>query len=404
MVQQDKDKYASILKEVSRWKSLKIITNVQAEKIKSLYKHGASEEKRLGITNYIAIFGSIMIGVGVILFFALNWSSIPKSVKVISIMAGMIASYHIGYLMKFEKVNLPRVGGALIFLGGIIYGAGIVLIAQIFNISTHWPSGFLYWAVGLIPIAYLILSLPVIYLALIGFGFYVGSEAYYWFGYVERYYNISYAFFLIFLSLGIFYYCLGSIHEKKGRIAKLSYPFHLLGSLLMLFTVYLLSFKYFGERYVPNDRLSVLFQSKFWIIYMAVSALAVIALYLAFKLRDKKDKAEFYELFYPAVLLIFTSVVVLFSSINFWLMPIIFNIILLLLILGTIHLGYAKKQQMLVNIGVLMFGISVVSRYVEYLWNELNGYLFFIIGGILLIALSILLERKRRTIIERIKN
>ena len=99
--------YNSIVKEVSRWKKLKIINDAQAQKIVSLY--GQDDEKHAGITTYISIFGAIMIGVGIILFFALNWSSIPKWVKVASILAGMIAAYHIGFVMKFQKATLPRV-------------------------------------------------------------------------------------------------------------------------------------------------------------------------------------------------------------------------------------------------------------------------------------------------------
>ena len=202
---------------------------------------------------------------------------------------------------------------------------------------------------------------------------------------------------------------LGNLHEKKENLRRFRYPFHLFGSFLVLLVAYLFSFKWFGREvdygYSGSQglqKVSVLFNSRFWIIYIAISLLAIILIIMNFRSRDKNSKAEFYELFGPSLLLIFTPIVVLFSRVNFWLIPVIFNINLFLLIIGSVYLGYAKRERTLVNLGMFAFGISVFSRYIEYLWDVLNGYLFFIIGGLLLIFLAIFLEKKRRNIIENL--
>ena len=404
------EKYRFLLSEARRWPSLGIISREQLQKIYSLYKspQKAVESKQFNLVSIIAIFGSLMIGAGIILFFALNWSAIPRVVKVLSILAGLTASYHIGYMMKFGKANFPKVGSALIFLGGIIFGAGIFLIGQIYNINSHWPNAFLYWTIGIVWLAYLTQSKSVMYLSLLTASFYAGSESYYWFGFVDRYYNISYAFFLIFLSLGVLYYMLGNLHEKKDSLRMLRYPFHLIGSFLIMLVAYLFSFKWFGREVnygysagTGIQKMSVLFSSRFWTIYLAVTLLAVVFTIFSFKYRDEKDKAEFHEIIYIGLLLIFTPIVVLFSRINFWMIPISFNIILFLLILGSIYMGYAKREKTLVNLGMIAFGVAIFSRYIEYLWDVLNGYLFFIIGGVLLIGLAIVLEKNRRKIIEK---
>ncbi len=401
-------KYKFLLDEARKWAGTGIISREQLQKIYSLYKNPqkAVEAKHFNMVSIIAIFGSLMVGAGIILFFAMNWSTIPKAVKVFSILAALAASYHIGYTMKFSKATFLNVGGALIFLGAIIFGAGIFLIGQIFNINSHWPNAFLYWALGIVAFAYLTQSKPVMYLSLLTASFYVGSETFYWFNFLDRYYNISYAFFLIFLSLGIAYYMLGNLHEKKGSIRMLRYPFHLIGSFLIMLAAYLFSFKWFGK---ANDygystganAMSVLFSSRFWIIYLAVTLIAIIFIFISFKYRDTKDRTEFHEALYLGLLLVFTPLVVLFSKINFWLIPITFNIILFLLIVGSVYLGYAKREKTLVNLGMIAFGVAIFSRYIEYLWDVLNGYLFFIIGGVLLIVLAIILEKNRRKIIDR---
>ena len=406
--------YNFLLKELKRWLGLGIISKEQLVKIYSLYKKPQQtvEEKQFNIVPIISIFGSLMIGAGIILFFALNWSSIPKYVKVFSILAGLIASYHIGYMMKFQKASFPKVGSSLIFLGSIIFGSGIFLIGQIFNISAHWPNSFLFWFLGIVSLAYLAQSISIMHLSLILMGLYVGSESYYWFEFIDRYYHISYAYFLIFLSLGIVYYALGNLHGKNDKTKILRYPFHLIGSFFILFVTYLFSFKWFAREadygYSANSanagiqKISVLFTSRFWVIYLIVSALAAISLFINFQKREKSSRIEFYEIFYLGLLIVFTPIVVLFSKINFWFIPVVFNIILFLLIVGSVYLGYEKKQQTLVNLGIMAFGVAVISRYVEYLWDVLNGYLFFIIGGLLLIFLAIFLESNRKKIIKTI--
>lgn len=402
----DQDTSAVILREVSKWQGKGIVSAAQAREIRALYAGGRGESGEMGsrLVPFMAIFGAIMIGAGIILFFAMNWATIPRWVKVGSILAAMIASYHIGYAMRFSRGTFPRVGESLIFLGTIIFGAGIWLIAQIFNISSHWPLGFLYWAVGAMAVAYAVRSVSSMYVAVIALCAYVASESFYWFNLIPYSYHLAYSFFLIFLSVGITLYSLGTVHERREQLTGLRYPYHLLGAILLLGALFMMSFKMFGyDRDAAGAAIAqqrdLLLSSHFWAIFLAVSVAAAIAIVLSYASRDRKSKADFYEAFYPAVLLVFSPFAVVFATVNFWLIPIIFNIILFLAIFASISLGMLKKEQTLVNLGMLAFGIAVVARYFEYLWDVLNGYLFFIIGGILLIALAIFIERKRKAIV-----
>jgi uncharacterized membrane protein len=40
-----------------------------------------------------------------------------------------------------------------LFLGCLFYGAGIWLVAQVFHINSHYPDGFWWWALGVLPFA-----------------------------------------------------------------------------------------------------------------------------------------------------------------------------------------------------------------------------------------------------------
>ena len=405
--------YGFLFSEARRWAAAGIISKDQLYKIYSFYKTPKKqlEERDFDIVPILSIFGAFMIGAGIILFFALNWSTIPKSVKVFSILAGLVTSMHIGYMMRFTKGNFPKVGSSLLFLGGIIFGSGIFLIGQIFHISSHWPNAFLFWSIGVFPLAYLTGSISLAYLGLLTALFYIGSESYYWFGFLDSYYHLYYAYFLVFLSAGVLCYMIGNLHEKSESLRKLRYPFHLIGSFLILLVTYLFSFKELGRSvsygYSAGMSMqktgSILMTSRFWIIYLGISVLAILSIIMSYKKKDAASKFEFYEIFAASLLVIFTPVVVLFSTVNFWLIPVIFNVILFLLIIGSVYLGFAKRQRTLINLGMIAFGVSVFSRYIEYLWDVLNGYLFFIIGGMLLIILSIFLEKKRRSIISKLE-
>ena len=389
-----------VLREIPKWESHNIISSEQGKKIRALYKAGEEEGVGGKLVPFIAIFGSLMIGAGIILFFAMNWSTIPKAVKVFSLLGFLLAFYHLGYLMKFSKGTFPKVGEALIFLGAVLFGANIALIGQIFNISAHWPNMFLFWALGALAIAYCAASLTSLYVGLITLLIYVGTESLYWFEKIDSFYHAEYAFFLIFLSLGVLYFTVGSLHEKKDSARTMRYPYHLIGSSLILMACYLLSFKWFGEgfgRYSGSNDL--LFTSQFWAILLFTSAICAIALIYHFMTRKKGEVLEFYEVFILALLLVFSPAVVLLAKVNYWFVPVLFNIILFLLIVASVYLGHEKREKTLVNLGMAAFGVALVSRYFEYLWDVLNGYLFFIIGGFLLIGLSIILEKKRRSIL-----
>ncbi len=113
----------------------------------------------------ILTVAAILVGAGIFSFIAANWQLMTKPVKIIVILMAMLSSYSLGWYFK-EKLNLAKTGEALILLGAIIYGAGIFLVAQMFNIRANWPDGFILWMFGIIALAYALESYPLFYLAI----------------------------------------------------------------------------------------------------------------------------------------------------------------------------------------------------------------------------------------------
>jgi uncharacterized membrane protein len=136
-----------------------------------------SEDTHQRTVRIVVTSGAILIGAGIFSFIAANWQEMAKSLKVSIIFVSMLASYTSGWYLK-ENLNLARTGEALIFLGSIIYGAGIFLVAQMFNIRANWPDGFILWMLGTIVMAlaresFLLfyLAIPLGGIALIGYPF-----------------------------------------------------------------------------------------------------------------------------------------------------------------------------------------------------------------------------------------
>lgn len=113
----------------------------------------------------IVTIGAILVGLGIFSFIATNWLTMTKPIKIRIIIVSMIVSYGAGWYLK-EKLELQKTGDALILLGSIIYGVGIFLVAQMFNIRANWPDGFILWMIGIIAMAFAVESYPLFYLAI----------------------------------------------------------------------------------------------------------------------------------------------------------------------------------------------------------------------------------------------
>ncbi len=104
-----------------------------------------------------AILGVILFGAGVITFFAANWAEMPKLAKLVVLFGGLWAAYGAaGWLLTRDERGERQFGQALLLLGLILFGANIMLIAQIYHIDSHYPNGVLLWAVGGLALAYLV--------------------------------------------------------------------------------------------------------------------------------------------------------------------------------------------------------------------------------------------------------
>lgn len=397
------DFFRRLQEEIEIWLKEGLISHEQKTKILSRYRLISEVEKKAApgkLITTITILGSILIGVGVILFVAANWSEIPKWGKLFIIFSSMFMSYGAGFYLRYEQANYPKVGASLIFLGSLLFGAGIFLIAQIYHIKAHYPNGPLMWGLGVLPLAYLLRLKTILSLAIIDLLIWLGLES------VSRI-SLSSSFpgsmgpmpfITLYLMTGISLWATGLMHKGVESLKTISAPYIALGLVLTFLAGYILTFDVFRGTF--GSREFIPFYIGIVALFLAASALYAFS--------DEKEKSWFYE----------TSLLTLFITSTFLLSLVyrdtplhaespgftktallISNIIFALGVIGIIFLGYIRRSSAYINIGLLFFVLDVVARYFDFFWKLLPRSLFFIVGGILLLSGGVILERKRRRIV-----
>lgn len=161
--------------ESRRWAAENIITAEQAERIRGLYALPANALS-WGLIVFFGL-GAVIIGLGVILLIAYNWDKIPKPGKLAIVFATLLATQASGLALRRHTDWREQLGEALSLLGTMAFGAGIWLVAQIYNIDEHYPNGFLLWALGALAMAWVLPSVPQAITAVVLLAIWGGTEA-----------------------------------------------------------------------------------------------------------------------------------------------------------------------------------------------------------------------------------
>jgi uncharacterized membrane protein len=344
----------------------------------------------------VSTMGVIMIGVGIILFMASNWSEIPKWGKLAIIFASMLASYASGFYMAHVRGDFPRAGAALIFLGAIIYGAGIYLIAQMYHISVHYPNGALMWALGALPIAYILGHRAILTLSLLVLLLWLGVESRFWVINAPLYGDFI-SVVMLYLMAGLMLWNAGLLHREAGPYKTLAGPYVAIGILVSFACAFIFTFEVYREGHGAPE---------LWMFYLAVYALFAAALAGRLFIKDKtlgrfKEMAALCAMM--ALALLFAAVLKIPTGKSIFKYMTIANLIFAAAVMGVIYLGYMRRNPLYINVGLTFFALDVCARYFDFFWTLLPRSLFFVVSGIMLVSGGIYLEKKRRALIASFK-
>ncbi len=157
---------------------------------------------RLNFVRIILTIGAVLIGLGIISFIASNWNYITKTTKISMIIGSYIGFNILSYKLedKYEKTSK-----SFLYIGVLIYGAGIFLIGQIFNYGGHFSKAFLFWGVGIIPIGLLFKDKLVFIFSHIFLLIYLTNS-----------YDIEYLSYSMILIIPVLYYI--NKHLGNGKV------------------------------------------------------------------------------------------------------------------------------------------------------------------------------------------
>jgi uncharacterized membrane protein len=375
--------------DVAVWQREGLITAEQEGAI--LARIGAGEPRLVGalrlgwLITAVSLIGSIILGAGVVLLFATNWNAMPDWFRTFVVFAGMAIAYGSGYVLTY-RYGMDRIGGALLLLGVLLFEAGLFLFAQIYNMPVDSPVLLLLATIGIAPVAYAFGSRIVLLLSIadfIGWVFWELAVQY------EDDTGRMAAALIVMGAVGVALYAMGRLHGLRPSLAAFGDVFVLAGALVTLALVYVFTFDEPWDAIIDDGVQSLAAPT---VVYVTV-AIATVLVAAQWYLRPREAESGI-EAAALTVLLAVAAVVATWPAWTGY--AIVFNALFFGAAAGFVAKGYLRGDERYVNAGLLLVGIGVVTRYIDVFWSLLVGSAFYIIGGLLLLALAFALERLRR--------
>ena len=418
----------TLLKDIPELLREEVITEDTAEKLLEYYKKkSAGRPNKLFII--FGVLGSILVGLGIILLIAHNWSSMPKVLKTcFSFLPLLVGQVICGFvLLKKSDSEVWRESSAAFLFFGV--GAAISLITQTYNIPGTVATFLLMWMLLGFPLMYIMRS-TIIALLFIGgityyaieiddLSFYAKETNYYWLLFIlvlPFYYNLFLnnprsnkivllnwiASISVAIGLGVtgempegliypFYMCLFGLfyligstifnwQRKPGKNAFLN-----LGSVGSIIILLAASSKDFWLSIKSNHySLNLILDSGNIIVYSIIILLPLLI--LVYKIRTKSLLSL--EPFDPIFLLFIVIFLIGTSSI----IAVIF-VNTLIFIIGVIII---RKGAMNNQIGVLNYGLLIITILFFCRYFDSNLSFIIIVTGIGFLGANVYMFKKRR--------
>jgi uncharacterized membrane protein len=393
----------------------KVISKDVAQRISEYYETKTNNQSNPLFTIF-GIFGSALVGLGIILILAHNWDDFSRTIKTIfAFLPLLIGQMVSGYsILKKKSQAWKESSGTFLFFA---IGASIALVSQIYNIPGDLSSYLLTWIVLGLPLIYVLNSKAVAMLVIV-FSTYYACEVGYSFGYenkspwlyfvlilgtipfyinalkkstkanstailnwlyaislivvlvtfIENYWPLG---FVMYAMLFGFFYNLGQLNVfSNQQLRRNSYV--VLGSLGSIVLLMILSFNMVWEEIQSEI---IYFYSQEMMISVV---LILIALALLIYSRMQKDKPKFnvFQLVFILFLIVFAL-----GSESAKLGTISTNIIILIFGVFAVKLGADTFRFSILNYGLLIISTAIVCRFFDTDMSfVLRGGLFVLVG------------------------
>ncbi len=423
-----------LAQELPRWQQQGWVS---AEGGEAILADLSERQPKAAWASALALAGALLLGVGVITWFAAHWNEMSKLIKLILIFVALGAS-HVAHGLCLTRNALPKLAQGMALLSVLFFGAAVMLIGQIYHIDAHFPDGIALWAAGALLTAWLLGSQPALltsialaaywtwteqfdykamnwpllaYLLLAaiplfrndwkiaarGWGalfilWIIGWHAQSWSGEVWQSYSHIRLFALQVLGVAG---CWALAQSSQHPVARAVRADFLLGALIGAFVF---TFPDFGRRHSqPSGELAP------WLAALAGAA-AIYTLGI-FRLVRASELAAQRLLIGVALAIGFAALLAVEVIVpHGGSLPALFWNALFLGVLYWIgDLGMRHSDRATVNRAFTGFALWVLARYFDTFWTLFDRALFFMAGGLLLLAGGGWLERRRRTLLRHIQ-
>lgn len=166
----------TLRRELDDWVSEGVVDSDQSAAISKRYRLNEETQKSGGmVVQALYLIGACLIGGGAISFVASRWEEIPVPVRMALLFSTLLAFEVAGFYLWKVSGTRKKLGEALVVLGGLVFGANVVLIAQMFNLHGEPYGAFGIWAIGAGVIAFAMMSGPCMLLTCVtSFVWFVG--------------------------------------------------------------------------------------------------------------------------------------------------------------------------------------------------------------------------------------
>lgn len=394
----DEQSLSLLQRETSTWVERGLVTQEQAAAILAGYEAapaGPGHWLQGRLITAVAALGAVLVGLGVILFIGANWQAIPKFGKLAVLFVGLVGAYGAGFWTT-DRLRMPSVGTAVMLLGALLFGAAVFLVAQAYHVRAGTPSLFLWWSLGVLPLAYALRSRAVLVL---GVGTGLTTLGVYAASWMHDGHGTPLTFLALAAVLGVCLVALGSAMRRVAAAEWAAEPLSWAGALVALVALYLLTFRFFFSEWL-NDEAAPRWQ---FLLAFHLSAGVGLATLLAIWLRDviaNRDSSSGTLAFVGLAALVGGAYWALFTPLeNEVFYALAFNLAMAVAILGLVLVGYRDGKAAAVNLGIGLAVLDIVTRYFDLAWRLLDRSVVFIVGGLLFLALGFALERVRRRVL-----
>lgn len=156
-------------RDLTRWREAGWIS---ADNEALIRRDVESHSRGIELAPVLGILGAVLIAFGAMSFVAAHWDEMAKILRLAMIFGGLFGAYAVAGLL-FQR-NHPAFAHAAILVGVAMFGAGIMLIAQMYHIEGNPPDAVLTWALGALLAGVVLQSNPALALAMLLMGLWTG--------------------------------------------------------------------------------------------------------------------------------------------------------------------------------------------------------------------------------------